>query len=154
MATASAATSRLAAELETSLVKLYTALIKFHVESAIRFYRNWFLRAIRDMAKFEPWEALLKSVKDAEATVDSYFQKISDASVRAGIEELGGIASKLYDGLQNQTTIATQHLETVKEQVAVSKDQLDVSKRQLDAITQLASSLGYVQRRFVITGDH
>ncbi|CEJ82920.1 hypothetical protein VHEMI02960 [[Torrubiella] hemipterigena] len=128
-------------ELETSLVKLYTALITFHVESALRFYRNWFGRTIRDMVKFEPWESMLKSVKDAEAVVGTYFDKVNDVTVRKGIEELGDTAARLLEGLKSQTEVATQQLEVSKEQVAVSKDQLTVSKQQLDAITQLASSL-------------
>ncbi|CEJ82927.1 hypothetical protein VHEMI02966 [[Torrubiella] hemipterigena] len=128
-------------ELATSLVKLYTALITFHVESALRFYRNWFGRTIRDMVKFEPWESMLKSVKDAEAVVGTNFDKVNDVSVRKGVEELGDISARLLEGLQTQTEVATQQLEVSKEQVAVSKDQLSVSKQQLDAITQLASSL-------------
>lgn len=131
-------------ELETSLVKLYTALITFHIESALRFYRNWFGRTIQDMVKFQPWESMLKSVKDAEAVVGTYFDKVNDVTVRKGIEELGDTAARLLKGLHNQTEVATQQLELSKEQVAVSKDQLQVLKQQLDALAQLASSPRFV----------
>lgn len=131
----------LRAELEGGLVNLYKATIAFHVESALRFYRNWFSRTARDMAKFEDWEALLKAVKDAESIVRVDFGAINDAAMVTGITELNSLAEKLLQGLQTQISIATQQLEATKEHVSVAKEQLEISKRQLEAMTQLTSSL-------------
>lgn len=131
----------LRAGLEASLVNLYKATIAFHVESALRFYRNWFSRTAKDMIQFEDWEALFKAVKEAECIVRADFGAIEDAAVVAGITELNNAAEKSLEGLQEQISIATQQLEATKEHVLVSKEQLEISKRQLDAMAQLTSSL-------------
>lgn len=121
-------------ELEECLVKLYTATIKFHVESALRFYRHWLKRTLRDLIKYDDWNALLKAVTDAEDIVKTSFRYTHDAAVRAGFLELGNAAKEAL-------SIASLHLQASTENMGISTKQLGVANQMNQKLADIDKNL-------------
>ncbi|KAI0424748.1 hypothetical protein F5Y09DRAFT_353104 [Xylaria sp. FL1042] len=46
------------------LVELYQAIIDFQVQSTLRFFRRRFSNLLREVVKWDPWEEMLKTVKE------------------------------------------------------------------------------------------
>lgn len=100
-------------ELEADLIALYKAVISFQIKSVLRFYRNWAATAMRDVVKWDDWDALLEEVKAAEAAVTAYFDQLLKMDSRNLLQRLSEQADTnngLLDGIEGSVNEICRNL--------------------------------------------
>jgi hypothetical protein len=69
--------------LESKVVALYEALLLYQIKSACSFCRNQGLVFLRGLTNVDDWDADLKSVTDAEATLQKDLDQFSNQHAKA-----------------------------------------------------------------------
>ena len=81
-----------AENLRDHILELYKAIIDYEVQYTFRFFRRWFGNLVRDVVKWDPWEKMLKAVKELGARVENESMHINSSLSR---KALNGIARGL-----------------------------------------------------------
>ncbi|RWA10551.1 hypothetical protein EKO27_g4558 [Xylaria grammica] len=72
-------------EYEERLVELYQAIIDFQAQSVMRFFRRRFSNLLRETVKWDPWEEMLKKVKELGDNLEKESLQINTAANRAAL---------------------------------------------------------------------
>ena len=84
-------------QLETRVINLYRELLLFLMKSVCSYNRNRFLAALRDTLKIDGWDSSLKSVKDAEKTLQTDSSVYNNQKNTINITTLTDIAKSKED---------------------------------------------------------
>jgi len=74
--------------MEESFVKLYEAIIEFQAQTVLRFFRRRFKNLLRDTVKWDPWEEMLRKVKDLSELVEKQCLGSNAAASRRALTTL------------------------------------------------------------------
>ena len=103
-------------QLEKTVVVLYKALLLYQMKSVCSYYRNQGLVFFRNLANLDDWDSYLKSVTDAEATLE---KNLGQYNVQYGtsslgrLVKLGEITETLLGDLRQDLRAFIDHQKTV-----------------------------------------
>jgi hypothetical protein len=111
-------------ELNDRVIELYKLIIKFQIQTILRFYRSRTKKIFRAIPKWDNWEGMLKSIRDIETELDG---KLSKA--------LKGTSLTLLKTLVEEAVQSREHVDYLlgvqKEALQVLKDTRDIQQQML-----------------------
>ena len=103
-------------DLEAAIVKLYSGVLHFQVQAACQFDHNPFLRAIRNIGKFDDWTGLIRKIVALDDTclkllgvVNTSSWEKSFAEIIRKLERLQGCLSGDLSGYVDVMVSTRQH---------------------------------------------
>ncbi|KAJ5609868.1 hypothetical protein N7528_009134 [Penicillium herquei] len=109
-------------EFEKSVLSLYRTILKFQIQSVLRFYKTSVQKTRGDIFNPDVWQNMLDEITKIETALTEDFRKINDTAVRNELETLN-----------NSVTQSTQEIQNI---LHVAKKQLEVNQEQLQTITE------------------
>lgn len=76
------------------VLELYQSIIDFQAQNVLRFFRGRFRNLMREVVKWDPWEDMLKMVKELGANVERESIHISLSLSRDELAELVEVKAK------------------------------------------------------------
>lgn len=109
-------------DLMERVVKLYTLIIDFQVQSVIRFYRSRTNSYFRGVVNYDSWNDTLCHLKAEESNLEEKFEKVLSAS---SVQQLKKLASEANSSRKALNDI----LDNIQELVRISRNQKDILER-------------------------
>ncbi|KAJ5223161.1 uncharacterized protein N7469_009401 [Penicillium citrinum] len=109
-------------DLMERVVKLYTLIIDFQVQSVIRFYRSRTNSYFRGVVNYDSWNDTLCHLKAEESNLEEKFEKVLSAS---SVQQLKKLASEANSSRKALNDI----LDNIQELVRMSRNQKDILER-------------------------
>ncbi|KAJ5766476.1 uncharacterized protein N7511_004092 [Penicillium nucicola] len=106
-------TDSLKDEIMKSLIDLYKLVINFQVQSVLRFYSSSGKRYIKDVTKYDSWDAQVESIKKTESSLHQNAGKaLSGASLRQleKIQEESRRSRKTLETISNHAQAVEKHM--------------------------------------------
>ncbi|GAP88947.1 putative ankyrin repeat protein [Rosellinia necatrix] len=91
-------TATMMQEHEELFVKLYQAIIDFQAQSVLQFFRRRFRGLLRDAVKWDPWEEMLKKVKELGNDVEGASLQINTSLSTAALGDIARWARQSEEG--------------------------------------------------------
>ncbi|KAJ5823607.1 NACHT-domain-containing protein [Penicillium robsamsonii] len=88
-------------DIEQRVIDLYKLIIDYQVQSILRFYRHPVREYFRSVVKWDPWEDMLESIKEAEQLLDSKLHAIMSKASLKVLENMSQEATKLREQLKS-----------------------------------------------------
>ena len=116
-------------QLEMTVVALYKALLLYQMKSVCSYYLNQGLVFLRGLTNLDDWDGDLKSVTDAEDTLQKDSDQYSSQHAKSSLRELLYTAEKTETMLQRLLSVAEQQLQVTQQQRDISSEELRVQKK-------------------------
>ncbi|KAL0944803.1 vegetative incompatibility protein het-e-1 [Colletotrichum truncatum] len=121
--------SELKGEFDTHITDLYQHILKFQIQSVLRFYRKWILNIGRDVIRYDEWEKMVSKIKELEQIVKDESSALNTISSRETLEAANKQAGRHYAEMQSLLSVTKEILQVSQDHRDISSEHLAVHKR-------------------------
>ncbi|KAJ5741151.1 hypothetical protein N7493_001023 [Penicillium malachiteum] len=128
-------------EFKKSILSLYRTILKFQIQSVLRFYKTSVQKTRGDIFNPDVWQNMLDEITKIEAALTEDFKKINDTAIRNELEMLNSSVTRSTQEIQNILHVAKKQLEVNQEQLQVSQEHRDIAIKPARFVEQSTATL-------------